>query len=47
MTQKEIYKEIFKCKDMIAAAKRQKLFAALPAIYKHKNRLECYLLEVA
>jgi len=47
MTQKQIYAQIFECKDMIKAAKRQRLFAALPAIYAHKNRLEQALVRSA
>jgi len=47
MTQKEIYTQIFECKDMIKAAKRQRLFAALPAIYAQKNRLEQALVRSA
>jgi len=47
MTQKQIYAQIFECKDMIRAAKRQRLFAALPAIYAHKKRLEQALVRSA
>ena len=47
MTKKQIYAKIFECKNMIRAAKRQRLFAALPAIYAHKKRLEQALVRSA
>ena len=40
MTISELYKCIFETKDMIAAAKRQGFYQALPSLYNHKARLE-------